>query len=446
LLSRLLRMSKRDREEFNGQASELKRMIVVLADRSGREVVITLPEGADFSTLRLEASKAFGIANEKTVHLDYAGEPIRPDLPLSAQMADGCTLSLSVRRFHLSDIPPNVTPDDLLKLCGEHDHLLTQISSADPELGAALATRELLKVRTLMMMRAMRQHKSIFAKEQERRELWKDPDNPDNQRKIAEMIQQEAINASHEMAMNENPEAFAQVFMLYVPLEVQGVSLKAFVDSGAQITIMSPQCAERCGILRLMDKRYQGMASGVGTARILGKIHMVQMKLGNSYFPISVTVLENASMDILFGLDTLKRYRCCIDLKKGVLRMEDGSQGPEEVAFLSEGEIPLSEKTGGGGGGGGEEGVSDAVKEASLPLPASSSSSAPAPAASVPAPAASSSSSSSTSASSAPPASSSASATQLLVSMGFSEPEAQAALQATHGNVDEAAALLLASR
>lgn len=125
--------------------------------------------------------------------------------------------------------------------------------------------------------------------------------------------------------------------MLYVPLEVNGHPLKAFVDSGAQMTIMSPQCAERCGILRLMDTRYRGMASGVGTAKILGKIHMVQMKLGSSYFPVSVTILDNSSMDVLFGLDTLKRYRCCIDLNKGCLVMQDGVAGPEEVPFLSEG-------------------------------------------------------------------------------------------------------------
>ena len=43
---------------------------------------------------------------------------------------------------------------------------------------------------------------------------------------------------------------------------------------------------------------------------------MVQMKLGNSYFPVSVTILENSTMDVLFGLDTLKRYRCAIDLNK----------------------------------------------------------------------------------------------------------------------------------
>lgn len=55
---------------------------------------------------------------------------------------------------------------------------------------------------------------------------------------------------------------------------VPSVSLSqvAFVDSGAQMTVMSYKCAEKLGILHLVDERFAGVAVGVGESKILGKV------------------------------------------------------------------------------------------------------------------------------------------------------------------------------
>lgn len=78
-------------------------------------------------------------------------------------------------------------------------------------------------------------------------------------RALEEAIREENVEALRQEAMEHMPESFAQgsIVMLYIDVMVNDQRLKAFVDSGAQMTIMSSACAERTGIMRLVDRRFE---------------------------------------------------------------------------------------------------------------------------------------------------------------------------------------------
>ncbi|EPX74701.1 UBA domain-containing protein Mud1 [Schizosaccharomyces octosporus yFS286] len=249
------------------------------------------------------------------------------------------------------------------------------------------------------------------------------------QRKIEEQIRQSNIAENMQSAIENHPEVFGQVYMLFVNVEINGHKVKAFVDSGAQATILSADCASRCGLTRLLDTRFSGVAKGVGMAKILGSVHSAPLKIGNLYLPCRFTVIEGRDVDMLLGLDMLRRYQACIDLENNVLRIHG-----QEVPFLGESEIPKMHATSQTSGADGiPSGVSASNTSGGMRLgtndDSKSSSSIPA-----------TSSTPSLNVTGDPTVESKIGQ---LISMGFDPLEAAQALDAANGDVDVAASFLL---
>uniref|UniRef100_A0A3Q2LB51 DNA damage inducible 1 homolog 2 n=1 Tax=Equus caballus TaxID=9796 RepID=A0A3Q2LB51_HORSE len=170
-------------------------------------------------------------------------------------------------------------------------HELSLLKERNPPLADALLSGDLEKFSRVLV----EQQQDRARREQERIRLFSaDPFDLEAQAKIEEDIRQQNIEENMTIAMEEAPESFGQVVMLYINCKVNGHPVKAFVDSA-------------------------------------------QVQIEGDFLACSFSILEEQPMDMLLGLDMLKRHQCSIDLKKNVLVI--GTTG-SQTTFLPEGELP----------------------------------------------------------------------------------------------------------
>lgn len=263
---------------------------------------------------------------------------------------DGMTLDDAMER--------NANPATLMTVLfsPRHPNLLKELNYHSPRLAQQLKETPPAQRAEIWRRHTMKgaMQRTLDASQQKGKEremttrLRNDPMDEEANKWFGEKIRKENVERSYHEMMESFPESLGRVLMLYIDANVNGHPIQAFVDSGAQSTIMSASAAEKCGLLHLLDDRFAGVAVGVGTGTILGRVHLCPLVVEGRHFPCTITVMDDGgrglgdkNMEFLFGLDMLKRHRCRIDLAKNVLVF--GTTGQEmETPFLHEKDLDES--------------------------------------------------------------------------------------------------------
>lgn len=210
---------------------------------------------------------------------------------------------------------------------------LDSLKQSNPDLAAAINDPHKFKAAFTKLEADMRAKE--VARKQEMQRLYANPDNEDNQKRILEMIHQDAVQESFQNAMEHHPEMFVRTDMLYISAKINSHEVKAFVDTGAQMTIMSEEFCSQVGLSHMIDKQFAGIARGVGSGTILGRVHSAPLQIGSSFFPCSVSIIEGNQLQFILGLDMLKRFKANVNLRSNELEI-----GEEKTPFLEGDALP----------------------------------------------------------------------------------------------------------
>ena len=121
--------------------------------------------------------------------------------------------------------------------------------------------------------------------------------------------------------------------LLYVPCKINEHLVGILVDTGASTSVISEPLMKKLNLEHRLNTTRKGMAVGVGSARILGRIFDCPIQIGHAEFLLNFAVLESNNDKLILGVDQLRRFNCLVDLQSKKLIF--GGKGGVEVNFFS---------------------------------------------------------------------------------------------------------------
>ena len=132
---------------------------------------------------------------------------------------------------------------------------------------------------------------------------------------------QDIITKNYMKAMEIMPELYTKSPSIHIQGSINGNSIKFLVDTGAEISIMNKSIAIACGLEKYIDERYNGKLQGVGSDKILGKVHYTEITFNWGVLPCGFTICSNNNIIPIIGIDIMNSHGIIINCKTKTLQI-----------------------------------------------------------------------------------------------------------------------------
>lgn len=147
--------------------------------------------------------------------------------------------------------------------------------------------------------------------------------DPAEQARIMEQIRRQRVEDNLQYAYQNNPEGFVPYSLLFIECRINNKSVRAMIDTGAQISILPLEIAKECEVDYLIDTRWQTTTIGVGVQKSVGRIHALQVQVEGTVWANPFVVLEGTLNHCILGVDWLTKNRGVIRLAEQTLTIGD---------------------------------------------------------------------------------------------------------------------------
>lgn len=140
---------------------------------------------------------------------------------------------------------------------------------------------------------------------------------------IRRQIRKSNVSENRKLSLEHIPKVYRNpVPMLRMSCNINGQSIRAIIDSGCNITVMSKQAAKRCGFRKIIDpqERIKVRGAGGGATYVIGVMHCTLIEIGDFSIPCTVVILDKLSEELILGLDILLHRMIDIDIRSKSLK------------------------------------------------------------------------------------------------------------------------------